>query len=59
MGCLVYRMVDHYQPLYCSPIPEGEALLPGERTAYVCRHCGATPFMDGSHHSKSCPRYRP
>jgi len=59
MAHLVYRMVDHYQPdCYCH-IGEEEFLLPGERTAYVCRHCGATPFMDGSHHDDNCPRYRP
>ncbi|UEC43064.1 MAG: hypothetical protein METHAR1v1_1060016 [Methanothrix sp.] len=53
----MYRMVDDYQPIYYIPGRGGEFPLPGERTAYVCRHCGAEPFMDGPHHSDSCPRY--
>jgi len=51
-------MVDYYQPVCICHIGEEEFPLPGDRTAYVCRHCGVTPFMDGSHHDEKCPRYR-
>ena len=54
---LVYRMVDHYQPACHCCHGEEEFPLPGDRTAYVCRHCGTIPFTDGPHHDDRCPRH--